>query len=175
MNPSSRGGQTNEFNLFPYRAKSHNRWHELFLNMTIWEVWDQLEEIHCAIFLTDDETITRPWLSVCKLPSKADLRNHLGREYCVEDLQDAWETAFGGWELIRARIHMKHMMLFMVFGSDAADHNRIFNNGNLTEFFEQYPLKAEGQRKWAFQICFGADAGLHQIKSKTSKILRQSP
>ena len=172
MNPGSRKGPTNEFNLFPYRTDRHQRWHDIFLNMTIWEVWDQLEEIHSAIFLSDDDTITRHWLSVCELPSKRDMDNQLNRECRVTDLQEAWDTAFGGWELVGARIHMKHMMLFMVFGSDMAEHGRLFNNGNLTEFFEKYPFDEAGQRKWAFQVCFGANAGLHQIKSKTSKILR---
>lgn len=142
--------------------------------MTVWEVWDQLEEIHEAVFLTDDEVITRPWLSVCKLPGKMDLKNQLSKEYAVTHLQEAWEEAFGGWELVGARILLKHMMLFMVFGSDMAHPERIFDNGNLTEFFEKYPLEAEGQRKWAFQICFGEDAGLRAVKAKMSKILRKS-
>lgn len=174
MNPGSRGGPTDEFNLFPYKAQRHQCWHDLFLNMTIWEVWDQIEEIHGAIFSTDDDVITRHWLSVCKLPSKRDLENQLNREYRVADLQEAWDTAFGGWELVRARIHMKHMMLFMVFGSDIANPDLIFDNGNLTEFFEKYPLEAEGQRKWAFQICFGEDASWRAVKAKISKILRKS-
>jgi hypothetical protein len=173
MNPSSRGGETNEFNLYPYRVKRHRYWHDLFLNMTIWEVWNHIEEIHDAIFLADDEVITRHWLFVCELPSPKDLRQAMDKEYNVVRLQEAWVVAFGGWELPGARRFLKRMMLFMIFGSDMASTNRIFDNGNLDAFFERYPV--ENERAWAFRICFGQNAGWQALKSKMSKILRQSP
>lgn len=141
--------------------------------MTIWEVWDRLEEIHEAIFSTDDDAVTRHWLSVCKLPGKRDLENQLSKEYEVAYLQKAWVKAFGGWELPRARTFLKRMMLFMIFGSDMAYADRIFDNGNLAEFFEKFPL--DNERQWAFGVCFGRNADWQTIKSKTSKILRRSP
>lgn len=172
MNPSSRGGGTHEFNLFPYRVKRHQHWHDIFLNMTIWEVWDQLQEIHDAIFETEDEAINRDWLSVCKLPSERDLKRQLEKNYSVIRLQEHWISAFEGWELPGARMFMKRMMLFMVFGSNMARPDRIFDNGNLAKFFREYP--PEGEREWAFRTCFGANADWQALKSKMSKILRKS-
>ena len=116
MNPSSRGGDTNEFNLFPYKIMRHNRWHALFLNMTIWEVWGAIDEIYESIFNSDEEYINRHWLSVCELPSENDLNNQIEKEYSVEYLRDCWGCAFGDRTLDKARKFLKYMTLFIVFG-----------------------------------------------------------
>ncbi|MEX2090686.1 MAG: hypothetical protein WD989_00960 [Candidatus Paceibacterota bacterium] len=173
MNPSSRSGETNEFNLFPYKARRHESWHKIFLNMKISEVWDNLEIIHSAIFDNDEERMNRHWLTLCKLPSATDLRNQVNKEYETEHLRESWECAFGGRELSRANAFLKHMMLFMVFGSSMANPEQLFDNGNLTAFFEKFPV--ENEREWAFAICFGVNANLHTIKAKMSKIIRKSP
>lgn len=170
MCPRSRGGKTDEFNLFPFKIKRHQNWNEIVLNMTLQEVWNSIEEIHGSIWLNDEDVVTRRWLSVCKLRSKDELKHALNKEYAVFFLQEAWISAFGGWELPGARTFLKYMMLFMIFGSDVACADSIFDNGNLAAFFEKYPVKDE--RQWAFQICFGENAGWQAIKSKTSKIIR---
>lgn len=172
MHPSSCGGGTHEFNLFPYKTKCHSSWHTLFLNMKIWDVWEKLNEIYDLIFNTDDEFISRPWLSICELSSKVDLQNQTDKEYRTEDLQEHWICAFGGQGLAQTRTLLKYMMLFMIFGSDMANIKQLLDNGHLSDFFEKFPV--EGERKWAFITCFGVNAGWQTIKSRTSKIARQS-
>ncbi|GEM_PF-5804237 len=167
--PSTRQGETNEFNLYPYRIKNHRAYHYLFLNMTIWEVWEALEEIYEEIFDTNEEKVNRHWLSVC--PDKQEgLESQIGRIYGVEFLQEKWITAFGGEDIKQAQKLLEFMMLFMIFGSKMADTDNLFDNGNLTEFFEKYP--ADEDRLRAFNICFGEFADWQTIKAKMSKILR---
>ncbi len=173
MVPSSRKGETVEFNLFPYKVKCHESWHQLFLNMRTREVWERLDDIHGQIFDSDNNFMTRSWLSVCELPSKTDLENQLAKAYRVENLQDCWIRAFGGWEVVRARMFMKYMMLFMIFGVDMADLNKLLDNGHLSGFFDKFPV--ENERKWAFEICFGKNADWQTIKAKIAKITRRSP
>ncbi len=170
LTPSSRGGETNEFNLFPYRIKSHRAYHALFLNMTIWEVWEALEGIHEEIFHTDKERINRYWLSVCRLKKDRGLDIQIDRVYGVGFLQEKWFIAFGGDDIKQAQKLLEHMMLFIIFGSHMADTDYLFDNGNLTEFFEEYP--ASKDRLKAFNICFGEFADWQRIKAKVSKILR---
>lgn len=168
--PSSREGETNEFNLFPYRIKSHRAYHALFLNMTIWEVWKALEEIYEEIFHTNKERINRQWLSVCPVQQEG-LEVQIRRLYGVEYLQEKWITAFGGYDIKQAQKLLEFMMLFVIFGSCMADTDYLFNNCNLTEFFEKYP--ATEDRLKAFNICFGEFADWQRIKTKISKILRE--
>lgn len=167
--PSTRSGETNEFNLFPYRIKSHRAYHALFLNMTIWEAWEALEEIYEKIFNTDKERVNRQWLSVCPVKQEG-IEIQIKRVYDVEFLQEKWIIAFGGRDLKQARKFLKDMMLFIVFGSRMADIGYLFNNGNLTDFFEEYPANEDRLR--AFNICFGESADWQGIKAKMSKILR---
>ena len=167
--PSTRNGETNEFNLFPYRIKSHRAYHALFLNMTIWEVWESLEEIYEEIFNTAEERINRQWLRVCPIKQEG-LEVQTRRVYRVEFLQEKWIAAFGGEDIKQAQRFLGFMMLFIIFGSHMANTDYLFNNGNLTEFFEEYP--ASEDRLKAFNICFGEFADWQRIKAKVSKILR---
>lgn len=171
--PSTRDGETNEFNLFPYRIKSHRAYHEIFLNMTIWEVWNALESIYKQIFSIDQETIKRHWLFVCRLDKSHELQVQIEKVYQTEYLQEKWILAFGGSDLNRAKNFLVYMMLFMVFGSCMADTEELFENGNLIDFLEQYPQTPD--RLKAFDICFGEFASNHAIKAKMSKITRQLP
>jgi len=168
--PSSCGGETNEFNLFPYRVKSHNAYNCIFLNMAIWQVWEVLEEIHEAIFYSDKERINRHWLAVCKLKTPRELEVQVEKVYKIEYLQEKWITAFDGDSLKQARMVLKYMMLFIIFGSHMANPESLFDNGNLTEFFEKYPANEDRLR--ASNICFGEFADWQTIKAKMSKILR---
>jgi len=171
--PSSRGGETNEFNLFPWKKRCHNAWHHLFLNMTIWEVYETFDGIYEEIFFSDKERIYRHWLGTCQLKKERELEAQIERIYGVEYLQEKWIAAFGGNDLKQAEQLLKFMMLFMIFGSHMADADYLFDNGNLTEFFEEY--QANEDRLRAFNICFGESAGPQKIKAKISKILRQLP
>ena len=171
--PSSRGGETNEFNLFPYKIKSHRAYHALFLNMTFWEVLEALDRIYEEIFHTDKEGINRNWLSVCLLKKDRGLDVQIDNVYGVEYLQEKWIIAFGGQDVKQAQRLLEHMTLFIIFGSHMADMDYLFDNGNLTEFFEEYP--ANEDRLKAFNVCFGEFADWQRIKTKMSKILRQLP
>lgn len=171
MVPRTRKGETSEFNLFPYRIKSHRAYHALFLNMIIWEVWEKLEEIYGQIFNSDKEKINRPWLSVCPIRQEG-LEIQIRRVYGIEFLQEKWISAFGGEDINQAHRFLEYMMLFIIFGSKMADTNDLFDNGNLTEFFEKYPATADEGRLEAFNICFGESANWHRIKAKVSKMLR---
>lgn len=166
--PSTRKGETNEFNLYPYRIKSHRAYHALFLNMTIWEVWVALEKIYEEIFCSDKERINRQWLHVCP-PEQEGLERQIRKLYSVEFLQEKWISAFGGHDIRQAQRLLEFMFLFIIFGSHMADTDYLFDNGNLTEFFEEYP--ANKDRLKAFNICFGESADWQRIKAKTSKIL----
>ncbi len=163
MNPSSRGGDSSEFNLFPYKVIRHNSWHALFLNMTIREVWEALDEMYEAIFNSDDQNINRRWLSVCKLPSENDLRNQIEKEYSVEYLKDRWGCAFGGRKLAKARKFLRYMMFFMLFGSDMACPKKIFRNEKVGKFFDRFPVAPD--RQWTFEVCFGAGEPLNRRQS----------
>ena len=173
LTPVSCGGETNEFNLFPYRVKSHNAYNCIFLNMAIWQVWEALEEIHRAIFYTRKEEINRYWLAVCKLNTDKELKVQVEKVYQVKYLQDKWTIAFGGHDLKQAERILKYMMLFIIFGSHVADADYLFNNGNLMEFFEKY--SADENRLKAFNVCFGESADWQRIKARVSKILRELP
>jgi len=138
--------------------------------MTIWEVWEALEEVHEEVFGSDEERINRHWLSVCRFKKDDGLETQIGRNYGIEYLQEKWETAFGGSDLKQARKLLKYMMLFMIFGSQMADTDYLFDNGNLSEFFEKYP--ADEDRLRAFNICFGEYADWQRIKAEISRFLR---
>lgn len=137
--------------------------------MTIWEVWEALEKIYEEIFYTDKERINRYWLRVCPVKQEG-LGSQIHRVYGVEFLQEKWILAFGGEDIKQAQRLLEFMMLFIIFGSHMADTDYLFDNGNLTEFFEEYP--ANKDRLKAFNICFGESADWQRIKAKTSKILR---
>lgn len=141
--------------------------------MTIWEVWNRIEDIHNSIWLTDNHVITRPWLSVCKLRKKKALKKALGNEYEISYLQEMWVVAFGGWKLDIAKRVLEYMMLFIIFGSDMAYEDKIFNDSNLDDFFKKHPVK--GERYWAFRVCFGENACWQVIKHKVSHIFGRSP
>ncbi len=167
--PGSRAGETNEFNLFPFNIKSHRAYHILFLNMTIWEIWEVLDGVHEEIFNNEEERVSRPWLHVCHF-SKERLDTEVDRFFPIEFLQQKWITTFGRKKLNRARKLLKRMMLFMVFGSEMADPEQLFDDGHLMQFFQKYPVHQDRLR--AFNICFGKLASLDTIKYQIFTILR---
>ncbi len=138
--------------------------------MTIWEVNEALEDIYEEIFFTDKERVNRHWLTVCRLKNEINLKAQIEKVYKVEYLQERWVAAFGGYDIKQAQKLLKFMMLFIIFGSRMANTDYLFDNGNLTEFFQEYPAKED--RLKAFNICFGAFADWQTLKAKVSKILR---
>lgn len=180
--PRSRNGSSSHFNLFPYRKSSHQAYHKLFWNLKVDEVWRDLDQVHYSIFELGQDFIYPWWLKSCSLDGGTEKQkvafeknkaNRLAKWIGVNVLQEAWTEAFGGHSLAQARYTLKHMMLFVIFGRNMADTKSLFDNGNLTEFFESCP--PDGHRLWAFQICFGENADFQTIKSKISKIIRRSP
>lgn len=181
MKPNSRNGPTSHFNLFPYENFRHGAYHDLFWNMTIQEVWDNLDDIYLAIFESDEEMIYPFWLEFCelnrgseqqKLAFCEERRHRLLKHVGVYKLQNYWFKAFGTADLEQVRHFLRYMMLFMIFGINMANPRDIFNNRELVRFFESYPVG--GDRVWAFEICFGKNGvGMGCIKSKTSKIIRK--
>ena len=103
--------------------------------MTIWEVWERVEEIYEEIFNTNEEKISRQWINVCRLKKDTGLDVQINRIFGVEYLQEKWIIAFGGQDIRQAQRLLKYMMLFIIFGSHMADTNYLFDNGHLAEFF----------------------------------------
>lgn len=181
--PRSRNGNSSHFNLFPYRRSSHQAYHDvLFWNLKIDEIWRDLDQVYYSIFESVEDYICPWWLKFCSLDKGTEKQkvafeeskaSRLAKRVRARILQDAWIEAFGGHSLEQAKYTLKHMMLFMIFGVNMADTKSLFDNGNLAEFFENYP--PDEYRLWAFQICFGENADFQTIKSKTSKIIRRSP
>ena len=60
----------------------------------------------------------------------------------------------------------------MIFGSDAVLTEKLYDNGNLFEFFKEFSVMNE--RQWALTICFGTNYSLQSMKEKIRKILKQS-
>ncbi len=179
MTPSSRGGPSDQYNLFPWRQKSHQAWHLLFLNMTIIEVWEMLDGIHGKIFHSKNERIVRSWLWVCTINTdnsqrlakfERDKVSFMEKKENIAKLQDAWIKCFGGESLERATLVMRYMMLFMVFGENMADPERkIFDNGHLEKLLSRIP--EYGIRRWAFRECLGNCGSLSNAKAKVSVII----
>lgn len=183
MRPSSRGGQANQYNLFPWRQKSHHAWHFIFFNMHISEVWDRLVEIHEAIFDSSREHITRDWIEVCTLDreeDKSDLEkikkfnqdkvSFMNKSTDVILMQSKWETCFGSASLERAILVIRYMMLFMIFGEAMANpEEKIFVNSHLEQLLSKVSI--HGDRRWALNQCLGENASTHSAKSQISEIL----
>ncbi len=172
MRASSRGGKTDEFNFFPYKKKRHVGWHEIFLNMLMEDIWGNIEDIHRAIFYNCSKTINRNWLILADLPSRVDLQNQIDKTYETEYLKKMWSRAFRGRQLSKAKAFLKLQMLFVVFGSDAVLTDKLYDNGNLSEFFKKFPVTDE--RQWAFITCFGVNPSLQSMKQKIREIFKQS-
>lgn len=172
INPSSRGGETDEFNLFPYKRQRHIGWHELFLNMQMRDIWENVDKIHRMIFCNRNKTMNRTWLVLTDLPNQTDLRNQIDKVYESKYLKRMWSTAFRGRKPSKAKAFLRLRMLFMIFGSDAVLTEKLYDNGNLSEFFKAFPLVNE--RRWAFTTCFGTNPNLQSMKEKIRKILNQS-
>ena len=179
MTPSSRSGPFSQYNMFPWKQKPHQAWHFLFLNMTIFEVWEMLDRIHFKVFNTGRERIARDWLWVCTVdtnnPQKLfgfekDKISFMGKKENAAVLQDAWVKCFGGASLERAVSVMKYMMLFIIFGEKMADpEGKIFDDGHLERLLDRLP--EAGIRRWALEECLGNCGSLSSAKTKMAAIV----
>lgn len=156
MVPSSRGGAGDQFNLFPWDRKCHSAWHEIFVNMTIFEVWERLEGIYNSIFNSNSENITRWWLDVCEISDGDEKARMLDKEVSVEKFQDIWVECFGGEDLAIAINWIKYMLLFMIIGGEKMMNlKRFLEYNDLDIYLNKKPLNK--YRTQAFVICFGED------------------
>ncbi|OGM98775.1 MAG: hypothetical protein A2817_00165 [Candidatus Yanofskybacteria bacterium RIFCSPHIGHO2_01_FULL_39_8b] len=180
--PRSRNGSGGHFNLFPYNRKAHSAYHHLFWNLKIDEVWNNLDKTHQSIFDTDRKYCYQWWISSCFLDKGTEKererfekskQERLVKLLPVSEFKKYWIECFGNNSVNHARLLLKYMMLFMIFGVNMADTNSLFNNDDLTIFFETSPSK--GYRLWAFEICFGSStAKVQTIKTKISKVLKKA-
>lgn len=187
MIPRSRKGNSFEFNMFPFLIEAHNAWHVLFLNLTIVEIWSNLESIYKSIFDTNKETVKMKWLLDCKLEADDyiwDIRSIESFERNVkrlakngmsaERLRQKWIVCFGGEDLHLAESVMKMMMLVMVFGHKIVEPEHLFDNGKITEIVDLLP--SGGPRDWAFRNCFNTTTvRARGVKAMTRKILESYP
>lgn len=174
MIPSSRDGSSDEFNLFPWDKKCHSAWHEIFINMTILEVWDRLDEIHDSIFSPKEtEKIRRRWLDVCDIPNSGEKKHVLEKEVSIQKLQCLWFQCFKTEDFNKSLMFIKYQMLFMVFGGIIMMNlDIIFQNSNLKKFLNK-ELCSEN-RKRAFEICFGQNPSVPKVRSIINRIIKKT-
>lgn len=178
--PRSRGGDSTQFNLYPYNKSAHSAYHDIFSNMRIDEIWDGLSDTHHTVFESGCEYIRTPWLKVCLIEVGTEKEKKRFEERRIERLQkvvsaeliqERWLRAFGSDSINTARKKLKEMMLYMVFGMNVLKTDILYNSDNLQKFLERSPCDAE--RCWAFRVCFGSrGCSVQAMKSKIAKILR---
>ncbi|MBI2064951.1 MAG: hypothetical protein HYT62_02780 [Candidatus Yanofskybacteria bacterium] len=140
--------------------------------MQMWDIWKNIGKIHRMIFYNRNKTMNREWLVLADLPSPTDLQNQINKAYEVKNLKKIWSLTFRGRQLSKAKAFLRLRMLFMIFGSDAVLKDKLFDNGNLVEFFKEFPVSDE--RVWAFEICFGTNPNLLSMKEKIRDIFKQA-
>lgn len=178
--PRSRGGNSIQFNLYPYDKLAHSSYHDVFSNMRIDEIWSELPNIHFVIFQSGLKYIKTSWLRVCKIEVGGEKEKKKFEEWKVQRLektieanliQTRWIEAFGSDSISAVRKRLKEMMLYMVFGMNILDKNILYNNDNFQKFLEKSPCNDE--RLWAFKACFGSrGCSIRAMKSKISNILK---
>lgn len=166
--PKSREGcSQNEFNVFPFENSRHGAWHTLFWNMTIFEVWDWLEDIHILIFHSKQNKICPTWFSVCSLdtgsPNKIMRFEKAKKKFLttlilVNQFQQEWFHCFGSSDPKVAKAFLKYKMFFMIFGSKMIDNKFLLSDSNFIKMIQEsanYPSRAQ-----AVINCFGSEMPL---------------
>lgn len=152
MHPTSRHGSDSEFNLFPWNEKSHSCWHWLFFDLTLREASQLLREAHTRIWDSSAETLSAEWMQRYLYQFKKAVQKDILHEHRIEHWQQWWLEAFGGDSLESALYIVRSMMLCMVFGHHAFTRE-VFDTRRLRELLKEIP--ADGDRAWAFRMCFG--------------------
>lgn len=165
LRPKSRNGQwRDEFNIFPFKQSRHQDWHTLFLNMTLLEVREWLEQIHSLIFYSRQKKICPVWLSACRLergsPKKITAfelkkKDLLVTLFDVDFLQKKWINSLGSVDIATAIHFLKYKMLFMIFGTKMIDKKFLLADDNFIKMIQEsadFPLRAQ-----AVINCFGSE------------------
>lgn len=171
--PTSRGGPSSQFNLFPWPLENHRAWHKLFFNMTVEEVWERLDEIYGAIF-SDAEQVVPFWLEACTLyrasakkleKFEEQKQTMLSQPISTTKLQNEWFRCFGSTRLYDSRITLLYMAMFLIFGG-----RRMTNPKNIggkdTDSVLAKMSKMSDYRRWAVGICLAN--GLSNIISEVN-------
>ncbi len=171
----------NRMIVFPYDVRAHPAFHALTWNLRIDQVWNDLGQIHRSIFETKDDKMRQWWIEACDLESgdffkRSDFYDRKSRKIKelleTKHLRNVWFRSFGSEDLSTAENLMKIMMLFMVFGPKMVDKKKLFNNGNMKDFFENN--QANSYQLWAFETLFGDGGSIQGIKSKIAHILNKN-
>ncbi len=162
--PKSRDGcLQDEFNMFPFENSRHGAWHTLFLNMTIFEVWEWLARAHSLIFNSHQLKIYPVWLSVCQLETgskrklaafKKNKKDLLATLFDTYFLQEKWFHCFGSSNPKVAKAFLKYKMLFMIFGSKMIDNKFLLSDDNFKKMIQV--AMGHPQRSQAVINCFGS-------------------
>ena len=162
---SQKSFKNDEFNIFPFEQNRHEAWHSLFWNMTIFEIWESLNQIHNLIFRFRQEKICPVWLNVCRVENETvqnivifeEKKTRLLTElFQTNYLQKKWLHCFKGKDIKAARNFLKYKMFFMIFGRKMADRKYLLSDDN----FQKMILQAASRpiRKRTILYCFGSEA-----------------
>lgn len=170
-----------ELMTFPYDRKAHGAYHPLLWNLRIDQVWNLRLQIHFSIFEIDADYTKEWWKEYCELESgiekqrrafEKEKRERLAKSIETKQLRSLWKRTFGGEDLATAENLLEIMMLFMVFGTEILNKDTLFNNGNLSNFFEKN--QAKGYKFWASQVLFGEGGSDQGKRSKIVSILNKN-
>ncbi len=172
--PTTRGGEFNQFNIYPMSRRQHTAWHMLFDNLTIREIWEEIDVAHNIIFGADrhESMIEKVWIqSLGKLYAKG---NGPAMRAPRIKLTARWMECFGNDDLVYAKGKIQYMMLYMIFGgANIVNSDYIFENGAIGVFIKNFPEGFNEQGAWAFNTCFGVDATIAHIKAVTNRLIKQ--
>lgn len=164
LNPSSRKGDNEEYNMFPFEGKRHAAWHTLFWNMTVFEVWEKLDFIHNLIMNPSKREIFPVWLKVCRLERGAateilafeqSKNKFISGSISAESLQKIWKRCFKNLDIRSARFFLRYKMLFMIFGVRTIDGNFLLSDDNFKKMLQK--AAENPNRRRALVNCFGSE------------------
>ena len=180
MTPSSRNGDNSIFNLFPFDRTLHSKWHQLFWNLTLFQVEYLLPSIHKSIFHSPG-SIYRDWFNFCDIETASTKKRvkffkEKSRKVSLkanpDKLRDNWIQLFGSVKLTNARKLVSFMLIVAVFGAPIYFEKNFFKETDLADFFNQIPL--QGNRQKAFFICFPSlkTGNTKEIKRQSARTIR---
>lgn len=172
--PTTRGGEFNQFNIYPMSRRQHTAWHMLFDNLTIQEVWDEIDVALNIIFGAGrrESMIEKVWTH--SLGKLYEGNNGPATRTSRVKLTARWIECFGNDDLAYVKGKIQYMMLYMIFGgANIVNSDNIFENGAIGVFIKNFPEGFNEQGVWAFNTCFGVDATIAHIKAATSGLIKQ--
>jgi hypothetical protein len=142
----------------------------MFFDLTLREVVELLREAHTRIWDSSVESLWAEWMREHRYQFKKAVQQNILRERSIEHWQQWWLDTFHGDSLESAMRTVRSMMLCMVFGHHAFTSD-VFNTRRLRELLDALPR--DGDRAWAFRMCFGkrpTKRSFNSIKKKICKI-----